>query len=56
MRWERKPVWHESVLELPQMRAELKRLLEEEVLDMDFEDINHPTYIGIGVHILPRRT
>ena len=32
------PLWTESVLKLPQMRAELKRILEEDVLDMDFEE------------------
>jgi len=32
------PIWSESVLELPEMRAELKRIAEEEVLDMSFEE------------------
>jgi len=32
------PIWHESVLELPETRAELKRIAEEEVLDMSFEE------------------
>jgi len=33
------PLWTESVLKLPQTRAELKRILEDEgVLDMDFEE------------------
>jgi len=32
------PIWRESVLELPETRAELKRLVEEEVLDMSFEE------------------
>jgi hypothetical protein len=33
------PIWSESVLELPEMRAELKRIVEEEVLDMSFEEV-----------------
>lgn len=32
------PIWRESVLELPETRAELKRIAEEEVLDMSFEE------------------
>jgi len=32
------PIWRESVLELPETRAELKRITEEEVLDMSFEE------------------
>jgi len=32
------PIWSESVLELPEMREELKRIVEEEVLDMSFEE------------------
>jgi len=33
------PLWTESVLELPQTRAELKRIVEDEgVLDMSFEE------------------
>jgi len=32
------PIWSESVLELPEMREELKRIIEEEVLDMSFEE------------------
>ena len=31
-------IWNETVLELPETRAELKRLVEEEVLDMSFEE------------------
>jgi hypothetical protein len=35
---EPRPIWSESVLELPEMREELKRIIEEEVLDMSFEE------------------
>ena len=31
-------IWNESVLDLPETREELKRLVEEEVLDMSFEE------------------
>jgi len=32
------PIWKESILELPETREELKRIVEEEVLDMSFEE------------------
>jgi hypothetical protein len=32
------PIWRESVLELTEMRAELKRIVEEDVLDISFEE------------------
>ena len=32
------PIWRESVLELTEMRAELKRIVEEEILDLSFEE------------------
>lgn len=32
------PIWSESILELPETREELKRIVGEEVLDMSFEE------------------
>jgi hypothetical protein len=32
------PIWNSAILELPEMREELKRILEEDVLDMSFEE------------------
>ena len=31
-------IWNSSVLELPQMRQELKRIIEERIIDMSFEE------------------
>lgn len=31
-------IWNSQVLELPEMRVELKRIVEEDVLDMSFEE------------------
>jgi hypothetical protein len=36
--WEPIPVWHEQILKLPEMREELKRIVEGNVLDMSFEE------------------
>ncbi len=36
--WEPIPVWHNQILELPEMREELKRIAEGNVLDMSFEE------------------
>jgi hypothetical protein len=30
------PIWRSTILELPRMKQELKRILEEDILDMDF--------------------
>jgi len=32
------PIWHEQVLKLPEMREELRKIREESVLDMSFEE------------------
>jgi hypothetical protein len=32
------PVWHGQILELPEMREELRRIVEGNVLDMSFEE------------------
>jgi hypothetical protein len=36
--WEPIPVWHEQILKLPEMREELKRIVEGNVFDMSFEE------------------
>ncbi|MBO3802356.1 MAG: hypothetical protein JTT11_00535 [Candidatus Brockarchaeota archaeon] len=36
--WEPMPVWHDQVLQIPETREELKRIVEGNVLDMGFED------------------
>ena len=32
------PIWDPSILSLPQMRQELKRIIEDKILDMSFEE------------------
>lgn len=32
------PVWHDQILQLPEMREELRRIVEGNVLDMSFEE------------------
>jgi len=32
------PIWRERILSLPEMRKELRRIVEEEVLDISFEE------------------